>query len=510
MRGLGFFSLGSSDRCALACALGCIAALASLPASAEDASVDPPAPDVPEAFDKADPTPKPGWGVGEAKSWWVPAVDIVGFQVLLNIFDRHVLSQSEYGVDFDSIERNFKGDWVYDNDAFSINQIGHPYQGSIYHTAARSAGHGYWTSLAYTTVGSAVWEIAGETTPPSVNDQYTTTFAGSFLGEALFRLSSLVLENARNSPGPWREVAAAALSPSTGFNRLAYGSRFDGVFASRDPAIYTRIYIGGNLNADVDSDVNRNPDPEGERVPQDFQRGEASADLSVAYGIPGKSGYTYDRPFDYFDFRVTAVTSNALESVSTHGLLYGAPYAAGDDVRGIWGLYGMYDYFAPQVFRVSSTGLGVGTTAQWWVGEETALQGQILAGVGYGSAGSIRGEGNRDYHHGVTPAVQGSLRWIFGDFAALEIVGGDWYVTDQASSEADGTENLARIETSLTFRVHKLHGITLKYVYSRRDAEYRDLPDTEQSVSAISIGYTLLGHSRFGAVEWRPGHRHGS
>jgi hypothetical protein len=190
--------------------------------------------------------------------------------------------------------------------------------------------------------------------------------------------------------------------------------------------------------------------------------------------------------------------------------LYGAPYSAGENVRGIWGLYGMYDYFAPQVFRVSNTGVGLGTTAQWWVGKQTALQGQILAGVGYGSAGSIRGEGNRDYHHGVAPTAQASLRWIFGDLAALEIIGGDWYVTDQASSEADGTENLARIETSLTFRVYKLHGITLKYVYSRRDAEYRDLPDTEQSVSAISIGYTLLGHSRFGAVEWRPGYRHGS
>lgn len=488
-----------------------LALVASAPVAwAEDTSVNPPAPDVPEAFDKSEPRPKPGWGVGDAKSWWVPAADILGFQMLLNVFDRTVISEKDYGVDFDSIGHNARHGWVYDNDAFSINQIGHPYQGSMYHTFARSAGQGYWTSLAYTGAGSAVWEIAGETTPPSVNDQFTTTFAGSFLGESLFRLSSLVLESARSRPGPWRELAAAALSPSTGFNRAAYGSRFDGVFASHDPAIYTRIYIGGNLNADVDSDVNRNSDPAGESVPQDFQRGEASADLSVAYGIPGKSGYTYDRPFDYFDFRVTAVTSNALESVSTHGLLLGAPYSAGENYRGIWGLYGMYDYFAPQVFRVSNTGVGLGTTAQWWIGKETAMQGQILTGVGYGSAGSIRGEGNRDYHHGITPTAQASMRWIFGDIATLEVVGGDWYVTGEASEESHGSENLARIETSLTFRVYKLHGITIKYVYSRRDAEYREFPDTLQTVSAVSIGYTLLGHSRFGAVEWRPEHRHGS
>ena len=59
---------------------------------------------------------------------------------------------------------------------------------------ARSSGLGFWESLAYSNVGSFLWKMAGETDPPSINDQITTGNAGSLLGEALFRMAGLVLE----------------------------------------------------------------------------------------------------------------------------------------------------------------------------------------------------------------------------------------------------------------------------------------------------------------------------
>ena len=54
----------------------------------------------------------------------------------------------------------------------------------MYHGIARSNGQGYWPSVVYTFAGSVLWEIAGETTPPSRNDQIASGIAGSFLGEA--------------------------------------------------------------------------------------------------------------------------------------------------------------------------------------------------------------------------------------------------------------------------------------------------------------------------------------
>jgi hypothetical protein len=490
---------------AWACA-SCALIVAPL-ASADDYSTSPPTKDVPEAFNKAEPKPQSGptWGVGDGKSWWIPAADILGFQIALNLVDRN-LYDHDYNVDFDSIRHNFKHDWVYDDDPFSVNQFLHPYQGSVYFTAARSAGLDFWPSSLYATVGSAVWEVAGETTSPSINDQYTTSIAGSFLGEALFRLSSLVLETSSGRPGFWREWTAGVISPATGFNRWAYGDRFDGVFRSHDPAVYTRFQLGANLNATVHSNVNRNTDPAGDKVPQDFRRGEGTADFTVTYGLPGKKGYTYDRPFDFFQMQVTAVTSNALESVMVSGLLVGAPYESGPNGRGIWGLFGNYDYLSPQIYRVSNTGLGLGTNGQWWVGKETAVAATAIVGVGYGSAGTIRGSGDRDYHHGITPQITTGLRWIFGDNAAVEFAARGYRVTSQASEEKNGRENIARIDAGITWRVWHLHGITLKYVYSLRDASYGDRNDTHQTVGAVSLGYTYLGHTRFGAVEWRPDH----
>ena len=140
----------------------------------------------------AKPAVAPDWGA--QKSYVIPALEILGFQFLLNRYDRYHYGCCEFNVNASSIRRNLSNGWVTDSDGFTVNQLGHPYGGSMYHGFARSAGLNYWESLAYTVVGSAAWEIAGETTPPSRNDQITTGFGGSFLGESLFRMANLVLE----------------------------------------------------------------------------------------------------------------------------------------------------------------------------------------------------------------------------------------------------------------------------------------------------------------------------
>src|SRR5688500_19028673 len=75
----------------------------------------------------------PGVGFAEepGKSWVIPALEVGGFVVGLNQFNRHFIDSEEYGTDWDSFWKNLTSSQVIDNDPFSINQLGHPYQGTI-------------------------------------------------------------------------------------------------------------------------------------------------------------------------------------------------------------------------------------------------------------------------------------------------------------------------------------------------------------------------------------------
>ena len=198
------------------------------------------------------------WETGAGKSYLIPALEIPAFILLLNGYDRLAYSNSVEPSGKKTYDTNLStfwdhvvhGPWGVDTDAFNVNQFMHPYQGSMYYGFARSAGLNYWESLLYTNVGSFLWETGGENTDPSINDQIASGIGGSFFGEALFRMASLVLEDDGEKPGFWRELSAAVLSPPTGINRLAFGDRFKPVFPSRHPATFWRLRLGVNLNAD--------------------------------------------------------------------------------------------------------------------------------------------------------------------------------------------------------------------------------------------------------------------
>lgn len=431
----------------------------------------------------------PDWG--EQRSHLIPALDIVGFDALLNQFNRHAINSRVYGSTLSSIRRNLQQGWHVDHDPYKTNQILHPYQGSMYHGFARSAGLGYWQSSAYTFLGSALWEIGGETTPPSKNDQVASGIAGSFLGEPLFRMSSLVLEQGGDHPGPWRKAAAAVISPATGFNRLAFGDRFDAVFDSHDPAYFGSLELG-----------TRGTIYQREGPATKLQRAAAIVDFSMDYGLPGKPGYSYDRPFDYFHFHVIGSSANAVQGLNTDGLLLGTRYEAGAAYRGIWGLYGSYDYLAPQLFRVSSTALSVGTTGQWRLPGSVVIQDTALLGAGYAAAGTLNATGPSDYHYGIAPQSLLGLRLIFADRALLAMTAREYFVSNVAAAARGGRNNIVRANVSLTVRIHRHQAVGIKYLWTRRDASLRGLPDVTQVSASLGLFYTLLMGPDLGVVDY--------
>jgi len=448
------------------------------------------------------PTPALNWDTGAGKSYLIPALEIPAFILALNGFSRLASPNEEqdgkkvYSVTLSSFwDHVVHGPWGFDQDAFRVNQLMHPYQGTMYYGFARSAGLSFWESFAYTFAGSFLWETGGETTSPSFNDQIASGIAGAFFGEPLFRMASLLLEGGGKKPGFWRELGATAISPSTGFNRLVFGERFAPVFPSHDPATFWRLRLGAFLNNRFNDQGGLNPSG----------RNDPTIDFSMAYGLPGKPGYTYTRPFDYFHFDLMTVfnTDNPIEDVMMRGLIYGKKYEAGDSYRGVWGLYGGYDYISPQIFRVSSTAASLGTTFQWWLAQALALQGTVLGGIGYGAAGNVTGSGLRDYHYGLAPQGLLALRLIFGDKAMLDATGRMYYITGLGSTETGGDETIGRLNTGLTVRIYGRHALGIHYLASFRDAHYPDRANSFQTVGTFTLLYTFLGDTRFGAVEWR-------
>ncbi|RPH87021.1 MAG: DUF3943 domain-containing protein, partial [Deltaproteobacteria bacterium] len=105
------------------------------------------------------------WETGTGKSYFIPAMEIPAFLFFLNMYDRFAYpnevadGKKTYDTNLSTFwDHLVHGPWGVDHDTFSINQFAHPYQGSMHHGFARSAGLNYWESLFYANVGSFLWE----------------------------------------------------------------------------------------------------------------------------------------------------------------------------------------------------------------------------------------------------------------------------------------------------------------------------------------------------------------
>jgi len=422
-----------------------------------------------------------------SKSYALPAFEIVGFEFLLNQYDRHFQSdRKDYETDFNSIGDNIRDGFGFDRDSFNINQIGHPYQGSIYYGLARSSGLNFWESFGYTTAGSLLWEIAGETTRPSTNDQITTSVGGSLLGEALFRTAETFWPVTRKEKKDIaRTVGAAIVSPATDVNRLALDKPITPDRVDH-PILFRKLELGVLHNDSIEN-------PEGSKV---GDRTRPAAGFNIQYGIPGKSGYEYNQPFDYFDMdaEFSSSGSDPVDHLFVNGLLYGQKYNSADSLRGVDGLYGNYNYLAPEIFRVSSSGLSLGTILQWYINNDITLQSSTLAGVGFGAGGTIRQtDGTNDYHYGAVPQGTITERLIFDDRVSIDVSGQDFLVTGATSNPGEsGTENITRLQVGLSVRAWRSHGFSLTYGESRRNASLDKSADERQHVETVSVFYNYL------------------
>jgi hypothetical protein len=255
---------------------------------------------------------------------------------------------------------NMQQGMVWDLDDFTVNQIGHPYQGNNYFTAGRANGLNFYESAAVTAFGSATWEFFGETNHASLNDFINTTLGGITLGEMFHRAGWLMRNTqATGKRRLWSEIGATALDPITGLNRFTSG---DASRVSEKPSEFVPSSLGGVASAGV------------------LWRGTQSSAFTAA-GQPflEMDGYYGDTnvgrsrtPYDAFWLRMRFGGGSAISEARVRGRLYGQPLG-----NGAWNfsVIQTYNYQTNDAYSTGSQAIdaGIGTSRalssrmQFWI-----------------------------------------------------------------------------------------------------------------------------------------------
>ncbi|HSN14181.1 MAG TPA: DUF3943 domain-containing protein [Anaeromyxobacteraceae bacterium] len=399
-------------------------------------------------------------------------------------------------ITLDTMKRNLTSRWVFDPNDFATNQFGHPYHGHLAFSAWRAAGHEFWESIPFPIVMSTYWELFAETERPSINDGITTPVGGIFLGEVLYRLSSMVIDGGGLHPSGWRLLAAGLVSPPAGLTRALSGNRYRTRLEEPIPA-FVELRGGGSFSGSAYSG--------GQRW---ATGGLVQGSVQVTHGLP-VGDWSLRKPFDHFDFYGSILASDTPWIVlQVRGLMKGAAYGGGLS-RGFWGLWGLYDMTTLQPLRASTSAVGFGTTGQWAASNGVALQGTAILATGFGAAGDRQAsELTPNYHYGLGGLAILEAKIIAADRGVVRASARQYYVGGLVSPESKGSETVSYQTFGATLRVIGRHAIGLEITRARRWAAFPDRADTFNSYAQAIAYYAIVSDKTMGSgltlVEQRP------
>ena len=425
-------------------------------------------------------------------------LDIVAVQLGYMAFNRFALGAQYAYVTLDSWKHNlsFKN-YEFDNDILFLNQVGHPYQGSTAWNAARANGLSFWLSLPYPLLESYLWETFAEVEPPSVNDMITTPTGGILLGEMLHRLHFVVADGDGGPASVLARILAFALSPMDGFTEWTTPGRPRDV--RKYPPWYGRLTLGllgfgSTRTTTLGVETSAKPD-----------RQSVEAGFRVTYGHPGDSRWTYELPFDYFDFefQLAAGRGGVALNMLLSAWLGGWTIGSADSVGGLLGFFGGYDFLTPGPLQVSTTNFGLGSVVQARLAGKLYLQGAlVLSAVPWGAAGRLpQGvELKRNYQYGLGQQAILELRLVSQGLGEVRLWARNYNIN--AAYTHEGWEHVFLAGAALDVRIWGRHAIGVDAtVGARFSALVPDSanPNEEQRVAYVGLHYTLLSDEGFGA-----------
>ncbi len=268
---------------------------------------------------------------------------------------------------------NMENPWVWDNNEFLNNQFSHPYHGSLYYNAGRANGYSFWESMLWAGGGSLMWELYGESWAPAPNDWWMTTLGGISLGEMLWRVSSLTLDNESSGfERGMRETAATLMNPVRGWNRLIRGhttGQRENPEEWRPQKVFTAFDFGYRAGADFVDPGSKNE--------------QFTAQMLLSYGdrVEDADG----KPFSTFVVELTLASnqgsSGALNTLTANGNLWGTRLVDEENKVVMLGVQMTYEYQNSIGFQFGGQGFHVGPIFRFGDRRGLRFQGKFMGTV---------------------------------------------------------------------------------------------------------------------------------
>jgi hypothetical protein len=382
---------------------------------------------------------------------------------------------------------NMEQGWVWDLDDFTVNQVGHPYQGSNYYNAGRANGLGFYESAAIAAFGSSTWEYYGETNFPSLNDFINTTLGGIALGEMFHRTAWLV-RNPKLTGGKrfLNEFGAMAIDPVTGLNRMIVTR--EAFRPGEKPDDMQPPYLGATIAGGV---LWR-----GSQTRAVDAAGQPFLEADAVYGDPDQARSR--KPYEAFTVRGRFGGGSAFSEARVRGRLYAESFA-NDKWR--FSAIQSYDYQKNDAYATGAQSVEGLLDTKIDMSENTFLRLGFWGGLtvlgavdslplgldevpveeeeGHGDAGQGVSEGPRYYDYGPGTTFGGSAiaSRLGRPFAVLSYEGRHIYSLDGVRAN----HLLQRVRLDFMVPVRGPFGIGVAGEYFDRRTWFQDVDQTTKS-----------------------------
>ena len=426
----------------------------------------------------------------ENKRTAVAVAQTLGVNLVVNRANAWMLGQDFANVGFESWSHNLYRGWKWDGNQFSVNMFVHPYHGALYYGGSRASCLDFWESIPIVFLGSWTWEFFGETHRASLNDFYMTGFGGVALGEMMHRVSAAVLdEEARGGERIARELAALAVNPVGGLNRLVRGqwTRRGVNPEGRVPESY---FLGAKLGRRRVEESEESGSPRGATSPTVL--------LDVRWGDVFDTEYS--GPFDVFDVRAqVSPDGGGLNMLRAVGRLYGKELTDVDS----WHRHQVvisqrFDFVNNPVYNFGQQSLEAAILSRWRSGPRglrlktrLAAEAVFLGAIEALEAGL--GQRTIDWGPGVGAIAEVAIE--YNGTTYLSFYNRVRYLRSVSGAPADHTLLFSGFD--FTVPITSQFGIGAYVSGDRRLSNYAELPNDERSYEETRIYLTwTLGSGR--------------